>query len=104
MKIDGMGEMEKMMSMMKDMNEKATSGVSELMKQAQQSADEQGAENNGTESDETKENAREAQQGVPKSGVGELMKQAQQSADEQGASSLSFPKEAMDFFNNLQKK
>lgn len=76
MNMNGVGEMEKMMSMMSQMNEKATSGMGDMMKTFQQECDMQAKE-------EEKEK-KEPEQG--------------------GSSSLSFPQEAMDFFNNMQKK
>ncbi|HHB1427596.1 TPA: hypothetical protein ACOQZT_003206 [Serratia odorifera] len=77
MNMNGAGEMEKMMSMMSQMSENASSGMGDMMKSFQQECDMQA-----------------------QSGENEEKKEPEQG----GSSSLNFPQGAMDFFNNMQKK
>lgn len=76
MNLNGGPELEKMMSAMKEINEMASAGMGEMMKESQpgqEAAPENTSQQEGTES-------------------------------QQNSASFSFPKEAMDFFNKMQQK
>lgn len=81
MNLNGSAEMEKMMSMMSDINQKATANMSGIMQEFQQKADMQ------------QPSAQPATEGSNDE------KQADPAAPQ-----MSFPQGAMDFFSSLQRK